>query len=402
MLRKVLFQVHLWAGLILSIPFFVLGLSGSILVFDQDVIGKLDEKPPVVATAGPIGSLDAIAAAALAGKENMRVTQISAPERDGAPALVRLGAGGGGERRGEGGPGGAERRGPAGPGGPAGGAQTVVSIDPVTYAVLDSGPQATAMWRWMHQLHGNFLTPGVGRQLVGWAGVLMLVMGLSGIVLWWPKKGQWRRAFTVRASGPSYRFNRDLHGAVGIWLWAVFIVVTFTGIYISFPQPMAKAVISVAPGRDMRATPQIDREGRITPIGFDGAYAAAQKAAPNARLLAIIPAARADQPLRVTLAQPGWQAGAPSVTVFLDPADASVLDVRDPRTFTFGEAFQAWMRALHEGIGVNIFYKILVFLSGLAPPLFVITGVLMWLKKREAKRRTREPALAPAEAANSA
>jgi hypothetical protein len=160
------------------------------------------------------------------------------------PAQVRLTPnrerggfpGGDGERRARGGEG-VERRGPPGgeraPGGA--GPQTVVSIDPVTYAVLDKGPPPTAMLRMVHQLHGSFLIPGVGRQLVGWAGALMLIMGLSGIVLWWPKKGQWLRAFTVKTNAPTYRFNRDLHGAVGVWLWAVFIVVTFTGVYISFP-----------------------------------------------------------------------------------------------------------------------------------------------------------------------
>jgi uncharacterized iron-regulated membrane protein len=167
-------------------------------------------------------------------------------------------------------------------------------------------------------------------------------------------------------------------------------------------------VISVAPGRDQRSTPEIDRpqidnKGKLQPISFDAAYAAARKAAPDAKLLAVIAAGRSDQPMRVTLAQPGWKQGVPSVTVFLDPADGRVLDVRDPRRFTPGEAFQAWMRTLHEGSGVNILYKILVFLSGLAPPIFVVTGVIMWVKKRgnkaAAKRGGAENDLEAAEAA---
>ncbi len=36
-MKRVLVQIHLWVGLILSPPFVLLGLTGSILVFDQDI-----------------------------------------------------------------------------------------------------------------------------------------------------------------------------------------------------------------------------------------------------------------------------------------------------------------------------------------------------------------------------
>ena len=58
---------------------------------------------------------------------------------------------------------------------------------------------------------------------------------------------------------------------------------------------------------------------------------------------------------------------------------------------------QAWQRPLHEGIGLGLVWKLLVFAAGLLPPLFVITGISMWLIKRNAKRRADEPA--PADAA---
>jgi uncharacterized iron-regulated membrane protein len=77
----------------------------------------------------------------------------------------------------------------------------------------------------------------------------------------------------------------------------------------------------------------------------------------------------------------------PSITVSVAAEDARVIEVRDPRNFTFGESFQAQGRALHEGNGLGIIYKILVCLSGLLPPLLVITGVTMWLQKRGAKTK---------------
>ena len=78
--------------------------------------------------------------------------------------------------------------------------------------------------------------------MIGWFGVVMLLLGLSGIVLWWPKRGAWKFAFGVRKRAKGYLFHRDLHGAVGIWLWLVFIIVSFSGVVIAFPDT-AKALI---------------------------------------------------------------------------------------------------------------------------------------------------------------
>ena len=69
--------------------------------------------------------------------------------------------------------------------------------------------------------------------------------------------------------------------------------------------------------------------------------------------------------------------GAVSATVFVDPYSGKVLAVRDP-----AERFQAWMRPVHQG-SLGPVWRFLVFLSGLAPALFVTTGVLMWWKKRK-------------------
>ena len=42
----------------------------------------------------------------------------------------------------------------------------------------------------------------------------------------------------------------------------------------------------------------------------------------------------------------------------------------------------AWQHALHAGEGFGPVWKMLVFLSGLLPLLFSVTGILMWLLRR--------------------
>jgi uncharacterized iron-regulated membrane protein len=47
------------------------------------------------------------------------------------------------------------------------------------------------------------------------------------------------------------------------------------------------------------------------------------------------------------------------------------------------ERFLAWMRPVHDGSNLGTVWRFLVFLSGLVPALFVVTGIIMWWKKRQ-------------------
>ena len=62
-----------------------------------------------------------------------------------------------------------------------------------------------------------------------------------------------------------------------------------------------------------------------------------------------------------------------------------MLSVRDP-----SGSFMAWMRPVHQG-SLGAVWKFLVFLSGLVPTLFVVTGVVMWAKKRRRHVPMNEP-----------
>lgn len=64
-------------------------------------------------------------------------------------------------------------------------------------------------------------------------------------------------------------------------------------------------------------------------------------------------------------------------SVLVDPWSDKVIGVRDN-----SGSLLAWMRPLHQGTGLGGIYRFLVFLSGLVPTLFVVTGVIMWVKKR--------------------
>jgi uncharacterized iron-regulated membrane protein len=373
--RRTLFTVHMWVGLVLGLFLAALGLSGSVLVYDDAVAGLLD-RPPQALTAGmplPLSMIQSIARDAADQQGVKGQMQIILPEKPLQPITVRLGgispmgnmAGMAGQRQ----RGGERREGVQG-----GGRGLQLFIDPVSGEVLGTRKAAApGLLIFAHQLHGNFLMGRDGRTyVVGWLGVAMCILGLSGLVLWWPKKGQWKYAFKVRSTASGLRFHRELHAATGIWIFLVFLAVSFSGLVIAWPQtfgvPNGRGNVSVEPADGRR-------------LGATEAVIAAQRAVPGLEARSVTIPAAPDQPISVSY----LSHDAVAATAYVDPYRGTVLSVRDP-----SGSFMAWMRPVHQG-SLGAVWKFLVFLSGLVPTLFVVTGLVMWTKKRQRHVPMNEP-----------
>lgn len=371
--RRVMFQIHMWVGLILGLLLALLGLSGSILVYD-DAIGELLAPVPRATAQGealPLGKIVETARVA-AGRGAM---QIALAREAGDPVSVRVtkpreGAGGRSERRLAEGPRAGAQGGPQ--------SATQVFIDPVSGAVLGSRKaQLPPVLAFSHQLHGNFLMGREGRQFVGWLGVAMLALGVTGLVLWWPKRGQWKYAFLVRRTAKGLRFHRELHAATGIWIFVVFMIVSFSGVVTAFPNTFGLAGGGQAGSGvtfNLREGPEIAPVAGATAMGPDEALTMARTAMPDATPTSLSLPVRPDRAIMVNM----LAHGAVGATVYIDPWRAQVVAKRDP-----SQSFMAWQRPLHQGSGLGAIWKALVFLSGLVPALFVVTGVIMWVKKRK-------------------
>ena len=418
-------QLHLWVGLILLLPLVMMGITGAVLVYAHDIEHLLGQGEPEVKTAGawqPAGKL--IEAAKAANAEPGRVPiAVRWPIEVGEPAAVRLSrpgmagerpqfrGGGQGSQGGQAAAPGATPQ-PGSSGSPAQGRVPTQSpfagslqilIDPVSLQVLQTQQAMTGWVRFFHDLHGHIFIPGgVGREIVGWLGVAMLVLGCSGLYLWWPRAGQWKAAFMVRRKAKGLRLNRELHGAIGIWSLVIFMLVNFTGVYLAFPQQISAAVNTVWPGRDMRAAmfqARVEPMRGATPMEVDEAIELARSRVPGTRFLNAFLSVRPDQAMRVGLIRPGHEEGAPVITVIIDPYRRTVVDVFDPQAMSTGEKIIAWQRALHYGIGLGGVYKFLVFVSGVIIPVFAVTGFLMWWIKRRNRRageRAKQAILAAA------
>jgi len=368
--RSILFQIHLWTGLTLGIVLAILGLSGSVLVYHDELLDMTQAPKPHAQAPGVMLSLDTLLTAAREKIPAKRTNAtITLPEEKGDALLVRF------------------QSGPARPGPQSG---TDIYVDPASAKVLDvrSAPY-NAFIGLMHDLHGRLLIPGrEGRQVVGWLGVAMLLLGCSGIVIWWPKSGQWNAGFRIRRNARGYWLYRDLHGAVGIWGLVVFLIVSFSGVAIAFPDTVRSLVTfgapqPASPAFDLRNGPQVEPVKGQKPMALDAAVALVKTQIPNADVRSISIPAKRSSAWRMMI---GNMDDGPVSTAYVDPWQAKIVATRNVSA-TGTDSFMAWQRPLHAGSGWGALWRILVFLSGLLPSLFVTTGIVMWVKKRRARVR---------------
>ncbi|HBL87892.1 MAG TPA: hypothetical protein DD399_13965, partial [Alcanivorax sp.] len=70
-------------------------------------------------------------------------------------------------------------------------------------------------------------------------------------------------------------------------------------------------------------------------------------------------------------------------------ADGAVLATWDPLSVAAGSRFMGWQFPLHNGDALGLAGRWLVFLGGWLPALLFGTGLYLWWRKHQLRRRSR-------------
>lgn len=354
--RRMLRQIHLWIGLSLGLLLVPIGLTGAMLVFDGEIDRWLNPARYAVTGSEVQQSADVYLANAGAAVAGAQAAMLRWPTAPGAPVTVLLRGGEGGGAMG------------------APGRPQMAYLDPPTGRVLGVADMRGSLIGFIHSLHANLMAPDFsGRQIVGWAGLGLAAMVVSGVWLWWPRNIAFLKALWWRRGA---RVSVNLHHLLGIWIAGPLAAMALTGAYLSFPQ-QARGLI----GFFAETTPRPPRQG-------PGAALLRHPAQDPERVLEI--ALQAGQGWRPTaLALPGAQDKAWRVqlvnaaeeprTALVDDATAAITIAPQAAP---GDAFGAWLRRVHEATHHGPVWLAIGFFCGFCPTILLITGVIMWLRRR--------------------
>lgn len=263
-------------------------------------------------------------------------------------------------------------------------------LNPDTGAILGerywgkSGFSREQIMPTIFHLHHYLLAGETGKFILSIAAIIIVMLSLSGILLWWPK-ARWqalRQALTTGKFVSWRALNFRLHRAAGFYFAPVFLTLAITGIYFNFPNWITPLIAQIMPiSTQVKKTEQTSAENRALPL--HQILSVAQQQFPEAKMTRLTFPAKSANVLEVRMRQPNEvRKGAGSTRIAIDMRDASILQITDPERLQGGNLVLNWFFPLHTGEAFGIAGRIFISLTGIMPLLFMLSGIWLWLRRR--------------------
>lgn len=379
--RKLWLKVHLWLGLSLGLLLAIYGITGSILVFHDEIDEWLNSELLTVDVPSdkpvsykPLSEI--FQAGQVAMPKQTKLAYSDYPRNDQAVFKLAYPIDSEGVTE-----------------------DWEVYVDPYSATVVGKRLMASSdciipktFIGFIFKLHYSLLLkPEISRIVVGISGALLVISILTGLIVWWPLTGHWLQALTIKRKVGFERFNYDLHKTFGFYSSLIMIPVLFSGVYMVRPQnvvPILEFFSPVTYRYWFKSTPKANFKA----ISMADAIVIARQYYPRGHPHWLYGAVEATDTYTVCLNDVGRSGSwLQRVCIVMDRYTGKVLDIDDPAiaTATAGEVFTHWQWPLHSGQAFGMTGRVLVCLMGLACPVLFVTGLLRWLQKHRAARKKR-------------
>jgi uncharacterized iron-regulated membrane protein len=362
-------QLHLWLGLTSGLVVLIVSVTGCLFVFQQEILEAKHKEwffvEPSPAAPLPLGKLKEKAQAVLG--PDRPINSITAyPQRDrnwefmayrgNDTALTYFGA--------------VEY-------------YRSVFLNPYTGAVTGLRDYKYDFFFIVKDLHWSLLlnTP-YGQPIVGWSTMIFVILLITGIVLWWPKKWTktWRdQSFKIKWKASFKRVNYDLHNVPGFYSLLPALIVAYTGLVFAF------SWLSPAP-----APQTVKRSDSAGPISasdpLERALQTAKYQLPEASRFSLSPAAGKEGVIYLYAYKNTDTYFGYDVLQFDQYSGFLLHHGRDKEKRAVQRLFEK-NYDIHVGAIGGLTGKIIAFIASLVCASLPVTGFLVWWGKRNKKSR---------------
>jgi uncharacterized iron-regulated membrane protein len=350
--RRALFQLHLWLGVATGVYVFVVCVSGAALVFRIDMQRAMHPALFTPRASGPVADPVAIMESVRRAYPAATLSGIDAPTTSRQTYLAYAANG--------------ERF-------------LTLLLDPVSAEMLGELSDQSFI-RTLQDLHFDLLAGRTGRIVNGVGALILLTMCVTGIVIWWPGRSNWKRGFTVDVRRQWKRVNWDLHSAVGIWTVALIAMWSVTGAYFAFPSAFRAFVNRLSPITVARTPQSGFPQSTTARPTWRAVIDAARRRVPGQHVARVVlPSSdRAAFLVMFSRVQPTPTGGADLTAIYLDQYTGAVLTAPAPPRRSVGDLIMAWLAPLHVGNFDGNAVRIVWLVLGLSPAVLFATGFVMW------------------------
>ncbi len=246
---------------------------------------------------------------------------------------------------------------------------------------------------WLYNLHYQLLLGKTGALIVGYAGIACLTLLISGLVIWWPRKGRIKKALGVSLTGPALRRLYDWHKLTGVISSIPLLLLCLTGAMLALPGP-TDALLAPVLGQ-----PISPRSAKITDQDDAARASITTDARPHLSLVTLLERVKSQYPNAqlAWIETPPVSGGEYRLRVQL-PGDPSR---RFPHSYLYidsdtghigapflvakqgpANTLKNWLHPLHDGsIGGSFLRTIWVYI-GLCPLILFTFGLWRWQLRR--------------------
>jgi len=376
--RKVLFQLHWIFGITVGIVLAIVGATGALLSFEQQIVASLARDSRQVEANGrtPLAPAELLTRIA-ANEPDKRIAGLNIAREPGATVRVTFAP--------------REQR----------------YVDPYTGSLLPAASGgAETFFRNVRQLHrwlmlGELGDRDIGRQIVGASTLLLIFMALTGLYLRWPRGRAARRLRTwfvpdFRLKGRAFLWN--LHSVIGTWVLPVYLVIALTGLQWSYEwyRDGLYSIAGVERPAGGEGGPR-EARGKADIPNFTRAWETFSREVPGFTAVNVNLAAAPDRPLefRYLDAQPSHERAFNTLAIDKEGQVSKSERYQDKK---LAARLVSSIFPLHSGSYFGLVGVIIFLIASLMMPLFTVTGWLMYLRRRAPRARRESLAGATEEA----
>jgi uncharacterized iron-regulated membrane protein len=395
-MRRQLVRLHRWFGVATALFLFVAGLTGAIIAWDHELDAALNPSFFKARTEGSALSGLELARRVEAADPRLQVTYLPLAAEPGHTLQMMV----------------LPRTDPV-TRQPYKLDFNQIAVDPATGKI-----QGQRQWGafslaridlipFIYKLHYTLHLPftggiDVGVWLMGIVGIIWLFDSAIALCLSFPSLNTWRKSFAFRFRRGGYALTFDLHRSGGVWIWGLLMIVAVTSVSMNLASPVVRPIVTMFSTLtpDPINNPEILRAPKPgdSVLTRERVVQLAQEAGKKQHLQAPpggIYYAEFRHAYGVGFYETGndhGDMGLGNPWMYWDAATGKLLGQQIPGRGTAGDVFMQVQFPLHSGRILGLGGRILISAAGIAVAVLSATGLLIWMKKLNARRRSSQNA----------
>lgn len=386
MYKKFWFKAHFILGLAFGFILLITATTGGLLSFEKEILKLLNSKSYVVAVPNDVKKAQAheMIAALKQHIPDAKINAVTLSSNPTSSAVITIASSNPQQRKG-----------------------INYYINPYTCELLPH-IQGESFFKTVEDIHRRLMLGNIGKQLVGVSSIVLVILLFSGLYLYFPRlKRTFLASFTFSFKSKGRYFLHSIHSSIGLWVLPLYLVAVLTGLYWSYDwyrqglHTLSGVPLPVKPTMNVNKSsqtltleqnkkePQLNRKKstitadtqlskafKLFEIFLQKEYSSATIRVPNKGSVYTI--SYFDEDIIHSRARNQMQ---------IDIHSWELIKHERYENKPLNEKLISSMLPLHSGEYFGIIGQTLMFIASMLMPLFAITGLMLYINRKQKKKK---------------